>query len=147
MDSMRHELRRLRRARKMTQADVARHLGVRQATVSAFELGTTRSMRQVHYDKIMELLHAWRGGHDSIIPFGLPPMEDAIPSIDHGAPPAPPTPPPQTASARSPVMDMIIRACGEVLGSQSEAENLTASMDNADLLRTFIAAQELRSRK
>lgn len=140
IDELRSEFTRLRKARKMTQAGVAAHLGVRQATISAFELGKSGTMRKDHLDKIVELVQAWRGGHTRIIPFGFPetPASEPLSSdVD--------TLPPAATQAVDPVAKaFIVQAVADVLHSEQAALELTSSLTSEQLMRTFLLAQRLR---
>lgn len=67
IEALRHEFRRLRTARRLSQSDVANLLGVSQATISAFEQGSYPTMRKKSLRGVLKLVQFWRGESDRVV--------------------------------------------------------------------------------
>ncbi len=60
MDQLRGDVRKLRKERGLTQADLAQKLGVTQAAVSAFEKGKNAKMRKQTLNRLIDLVGDWK---------------------------------------------------------------------------------------
>lgn len=130
---LRIEFKRLRIARKRTQANVAEELGITQASLSAWETGKNQSLRTRTLNEVIHLVDTWRA--DSNI-LQIPAGRIKAASATHDQP---------IRKASSPAKDRarekMIRAIKLKQGSDAPSADILADLSWKDLLEIFILSK------
>jgi len=125
----------------MTQVAVARHLGITQASLSAFETGKNETMRKATLNKIIALVKGWRS-EQKIVSLGIPATASRGAAGGHVVSGLEHTTPDRQAGGEFAIAEMQT-AIAEYLGDDKAAYRITGRMTPTALLRAYIMVLQL----